>query len=295
MPMMNQFSKPMDVSSFIKNMSTRKAYKRHGALDAYGRGDVSSDQLRQEILARSGISEGQLTPELEAQLGQLLAMPEQGRSGHFGSMLEGFQKTAPIAVAQQTRLAPYSAAGTDALAQQRALLGLDGVEAMNAAYNLNPAQQFAQEQSEKAMLRNRATTGGLGDEGVQESLARLTSGLTNQNIQSQLGQLGAMSARGQNLALTEADIAGGQIADMYGIHEANQQERSRRNAADSQRKRSMISNAINLGAGMYTGGASLIPSAGSQMQQLTPPPSSGQGYQPPQIGYNSTLANPYGY
>ena len=57
---------------------------------------------------------------------------------------------------------PYAIAGQDALRTQRALAGLDGQAAFDAAYQESPQMKFLREQGERAALRNAAATGGLG-------------------------------------------------------------------------------------------------------------------------------------
>lgn len=247
--------KPITAEDYVSGMSRNKAYARNSAQGR--RGDLTDQAIEDEILSRSGLSRDQLTPAMQAQLQQLTGLSNRG-SKKFGTSLKGFQETAPVAIAQQQEYAPYKEAGMGVLEQQQALLGLKGADAMNNAYNLNPAQQFAQQQAEKALIRNRNVTGGRGDEGVQEALTRLTSGLTNQNIQGQLGQLGALSSQGYNASQNLANIAGGQIADAYAIGNRGQAQRAAANKAKSARNLGMVSNAINLGAGAFTGGASMF-------------------------------------
>jgi hypothetical protein len=238
---------------------------------------------------------------MQSQLDQIMGMTSTGQTGEFGTMLQGFRQTAPAAIAQQqaqeqaqSQYQPYEQAGLGALQQQQALLGLSGQDAMNKAYNENPAQAFARQQQEQALLRNSAATGGLRGSGVQRELAELTSGLTNQNIQNQLSQLGAMSGRGQqasgNIANSYGqmgDIQAGQIYDMHGINQAGQQERSRQNSADSNRKLGMVSQAIGLGANVFAPGASMM---GGMF-------GGGQSYNPDEIiGMNRQQFNTkYGY
>lgn len=223
--------------------------------------DTGRDQFINEILSGAGITADQLTPELQAQLDKLVGLAEQGRSFQYGDMLKGFQATAPVVAAQERRFAPYEQAGLSALDQQMALLGLRGDDAMRAAYMENPAQEFAREQAEKAMIRNRAVTGGLGDEGVQRELAYLTSGLTNQNIQQQLQQLGLLSGRGMESSFAGAEAAAGGIADAGAIARMSDEQRAIRNAQNSGFNKvlgglGMVSSAINLGS-------SIIPAIGS--------------------------------
>ena len=230
-------------------------FRRGMAIDAYNKAG-GAPAFEKNVRSQAGITADQLTPELRAQLNQLVGYAKEGRTYKIDDAKAGFINTAPIAVAQSSRIDPYSQAGTTALEQQMALLGLRGNDAMNAAmnaaYNENPAQQFTRAQNEKALIRNRAVTGGLGDEGVSEALTRLNSGLTNQNIQQQLQQLGLLSGRGQEAAYKQSDIAGGQIADSLGIRAQSKEARARANAAGSGlNKLSMATQALNLGANFF--------------------------------------------
>ena len=265
--------------------------------------DGGSAARRAEILKGVGLTEEQLTPDMVAQLNTIMGHAEAGEYTTYNDKLAGFNTTAPAALTQlnaeqkqQQLLSPYQERGDMALGQQEALLGLRGNDAMNAAYNENPAQAFARQQQEKAMVRNRAATGGLGDEGVQRELAQLTSGLTNQNIYNQVQQLGGLASRGYNAAQNignsygqEGQIQAGQMYDTYGISQAEAAQRAAGNAAGSQRKLGMVSNAINLGSGLYTGGMSLFGGGGAN---AIPATSGGGGFN---VSYDSTLANPYQY
>lgn len=71
------------------------------------------------------------------------------------------------------QLAPYTGAGADAIAQQKALLGLSGPSGYSQAlskFNESPGQVYLREQEEKSVLRNAAATGGLRGGRVKEAL-----------------------------------------------------------------------------------------------------------------------------
>lgn len=141
----------------------------------------------------------------------------------------------------QAGLQPFIGAGTDALATQTALLGGGTPEqqqqAIESFRNL-PGQQFAQQQAEKATLRNAAATGGLGGGRVQLELQKQAQGRADQNLNNFLGQLNQLSARGQQAASEKGRIgvggasqlgglltqgAGAQAAGLLGAQQANQQ------------------------------------------------------------------------
>ncbi len=169
------------------------------------------------------------------------------------AQLSPFQKAG---LNQLGSMQQFSGAGTDALAMQRALLGLDGPEAMQAAYQENPAQAFARAQMEKTLTRNAAATGGLGGSGLQKALLEHNVGLTNQNIQNQLAQLSGLSGRGQQAAMNLYDtgydaaqgvagVYGQTAADKLGIEAAKKEEAARRRSKAG----SSIGSAIGYGVG----------------------------------------------
>jgi len=275
-----QLSGPTDYNQIIQALTSDTANTRRGALSALGSSDFNRLGLRKAILQQSGLTgqDVRQSPEVQNQLRQLMGATREGMTGGFEGLLKGFQSTAPAMLAQQTRLQPYEAAGETALQRQLDLLGLNGYKAMNEAYMESPAQKFARQQQEKALIRNRAVTGGLGDEGVSEALARLTSGLTNQNIQGQLNQLGALSGRGYNAASTIGQVGASGLVDQQRILSAADQARSARNAEGSGlggvlQNAGMVANALSMVPGAHSGFktlANLIPKQGTDRIALNP-------------------------
>jgi hypothetical protein len=95
---------------------------------------------------------------------------------------------------------PFLQAGVDASGQQRALVGLDGVEAQTGALNLineSPGQKFLRDRGQKNLLRNSAAIGGLGGGNVREALVQQGVGFAQQDIQNQFGRLGQIAGQGQ--------------------------------------------------------------------------------------------------
>ncbi len=100
-------------------------------------------------------------------------------------------------------LEPYRAAGTPALAQQMAALGLSGPEAQQAyvaQQEQSPLFQAMTRQGEEAILQNASATGGLRGGNVQGALAQFRPQLLNQFLEQQYGRLGGMTALGQRSA-----------------------------------------------------------------------------------------------
>ncbi len=101
---------------------------------------------------------------------------------------------------------PYAIAGQDALRTQRALAGLDGQAAFDAAYQQSPQMAFLREQGERAALRNSAATGGLGGGNVLKELTRYNTGLASQDLQNQIANINQLSGRGFNAATQMANL-----------------------------------------------------------------------------------------
>ena len=100
-------------------------------------------------------------------------------------------------------LEPYRAAGTPALAQQMAALGLAGPEAQQAyvaGQEQSPLFQAITRQGEEAILQKASATGGLRGGNVQGALAQFRPSLLNQFLEQQYGRLGARTSSGQRSA-----------------------------------------------------------------------------------------------
>ncbi len=105
--------------------------------------------------------------------------------------------------ALQALLKPYTEAGTGALGQQQALLGLGGNQAQQQAITaLQQSPQFTAmlQQGENAMLQNASATGGLRGGNTQAALAQFRPALLAQTIQDQYARLGGLTSIGQNAA-----------------------------------------------------------------------------------------------
>lgn len=126
------------------------------------------------------------------------------------------------------RNAPYQQAGRDALAQQRALAGLDGPEAQQAAIAmLEQSPQFEEmiRQSEQAILANASATGGLRGGNVQQGLAQNRPAILTDLINQQYNRFGGLAAAGQQSGQFQSGLGlqgAGMQADLYGQRGAAQ-------------------------------------------------------------------------
>lgn len=103
----------------------------------------------------------------------------------------------------QKLLAPYTAAGPQALTGQQDLLGLNGQGAQSGAIAgiaNGPQMQAMTQQGENSILQNASATGGLRGGNIQGALAQFRPQLLNQLIQQQYGNLGGLTSIGQNAA-----------------------------------------------------------------------------------------------
>jgi len=97
-------------------------------------------------------------------------------------------------------LRPYVETGEDALKAQRALMGLEGVEAQKQAVDQvqqNPNFMALIQQGEGALLQNAAATGGLRGGNTQAALAQFRPQMLNQALQQQYQNLGGLTGIGQ--------------------------------------------------------------------------------------------------
>jgi len=223
---------------------------------------TSQQAYTNQVMQQAGINQGQMTPELQAQLDRLGMFYNKGQVGKARGAAEAFRSTAMPMIAQQKANQPWAESGQKALTMQQNLLGLNGAEAMNSAYMENPAHQFAQSQMEQALMRNASATGGLRGSDVQRELAQYTSGLTNQNIQNQLSQLGFMNEQGRMATGNIGDATAGQWIDQSSIQSRLAEQRAVQRAAKGsglQRGLGMVGGALQLG--------SMIPSGIAGFQQ----------------------------
>ena len=105
--------------------------------------------------------------------------------------------------ALQALLKPYQEAGLPALAQQQALLGLQGPEAEQAAIERirgGETFQALAQQGEEALLQRASATGGLRGGNIQAALSEFRPQLLSSLIEQQYGRLGGMTQLGQRSA-----------------------------------------------------------------------------------------------
>ena len=157
-----------------------------------------------------GIAGNFLLPGIGGVIGAGLGGAIEGRES-VGEASQVQQQAAQGGIDEQRRqfdaiqklLQPYTEAGTGALTQQQALLGMGTPEAQQQAIAaLQGSPQFAalQQQGENAILQNASATGGLRGGNVQGALAQFRPALLSSLIDQQYSRLGGLTAIGQNAA-----------------------------------------------------------------------------------------------
>lgn len=128
----------------------------------------------------------------------------------------------------QETLSPFIDAGTDALTQELAYLGLAGADAQQQAYDdflLSPNQQFLQQQGEQAITRNAAATGGLQGGNVLKELQTYGQGTASQALSEQLNRLASLRGGSQtaatNLSSFGTSMSNNVANSLIGQSEAN--------------------------------------------------------------------------
>lgn len=115
-------------------------------------------------------------------------------------------------------LKPYVEAGTPALQQQQALIGLRGAPEQQTAISAleqSPFFQSAVRQGEEALLQRASATGGLRGGNVQAALAQFRPQMLESQIAQQYERLGGLTSLGQASAAGQAS-AGMQSAGAIG-------------------------------------------------------------------------------
>ena len=103
----------------------------------------------------------------------------------------------------QGNLEPFQEAGQQAVGEQQNLLGLNGVEAQQGAYdtfNASPGQKFLRDRAQKSLLRGSAAIGGLGGGNVRSALVQQGVGFAQQDFNNRFGRLGQVAGQGQTAA-----------------------------------------------------------------------------------------------
>lgn len=143
---------------------------------------------------------------------------------------EAQSESADQGIAEQRRqfdqmvklLSPYVSAGTGAIGQQQALLGLKGAGQQRSAISAIEASPYFKSvtrQGENAILQNASATGGLRGGNTQGALAQFRPNLLNQLVQQQYQNLGGLTQIGQASAAGQASAGmqtGSNIANLLG-------------------------------------------------------------------------------
>ena len=161
-----------------------------------------------------GIAGNLFLPGIGGVIGAGLGGAIEGRES-IGQASQAQQQAAQGGIDEQRRqfdaitklLQPYNEAGTGALTQQQALLGMGAPGAQEqaiAALQGGPQFQALQQQGENAILQNASATGGLRGGNVQGALAQFRPALLSSLISQQYERLGGLTNIGQASAARQA-------------------------------------------------------------------------------------------
>lgn len=166
-------------------------------------------------------------------------------------------------------LEPYTTAGTGALSQQQALLGLSGAGAQRSAISAleqSPQMQALTQQGENAIRQNASATGGLRGGNIQAALAQFRPQILSSMIENQYSKLGGLTSIGQNAAAGVGNA---------GMNASNQVNQALGNIGSAQAGAALASGQAQAGfantlgqvggfvGSRLFGGSGITPSAGS--------------------------------
>ena len=120
-------------------------------------------------------------------------------------------------------LQPYAQAGTDALGQQQAAMGMQGPEAQQAYMDQlenSPYMQEMMQQGENAMLQNASATGGLRGGNMQAALAQFRPEMMQNYMDQNYSRLGGIAAQGGNVAQYMAGLGQNTTQNIFGAGQA---------------------------------------------------------------------------
>lgn len=155
-------------------------------------------------------------------------------------------------------LSPYVSAGTGALGQQQAILGLGGEKAQRdaiAGIQNSPYFQATAKQGESAILQNASATGGLRGGNTQGALAQFRPQLLNQLVQQQYQNLGGLTQLGQSSAAGQASAGMQSANNISGLLAQQGQAQAGGYIGAANATNQGINNLLQLGGAAYGAGA----------------------------------------
>jgi len=167
--------------------------------------EQQAQQIADERASMQAAQDAQALARQEAYQGQLAQQQQQ-----FGDYRQGLQD----------QYSPYIQQGQASQGQLNALMGQGGLDAQQAAmanFKESPYQQYVRAQTEKATLRNAATTGGLGGGNVQKALQDRSQALSGQFLGQHMDRLQGQANMGQNAQNSMAQFGGAAFGQGQGI------------------------------------------------------------------------------
>jgi len=107
---------------------------------------------------------------------------------------------------------PFTQAGTSALQQESAALGLGppgSQEEFFRNFKDSPGQAFLRDRQERSLLRNQAAIGGLRGGNVRTALQEQAAGFAEGSFQDRLNRISSVAGRGLDAVGRQQDISTG--------------------------------------------------------------------------------------
>lgn len=149
---------------------------------------------------------------------------KQAANVQSGAAQEAIAAQREMQLRNEKRSQRFVDAGSQAIAQQMGLIGLNGTAQQQTALNAlltGPEFTTGLRQGEEAILQNAAATGGLRGGNVNNSLANFRADLLASTFSNQYNRLGGLSSLGQNAA---AGVGNQALASTNAISELLQQQ-----------------------------------------------------------------------
>lgn len=209
---------------------------------------------------------------------------QQQAAAQMAALAQQKQEFAQI----QQLLSPFVQQGQGALTMQGNIAGANGNAAQQAAISAmqnSPIFQGLNQQGQDAILANSSATGGLRGGNTNAALAQFSPSLLNSLLQQQFGNLGSLSALGENAAAMQGNLGQQNTNQVSGLLSGIGQAQAGGTLGQAQAFNQGL-NSIVQGLGVYKG-LSATPGMGSLGSLL----GSGSGYTP--TGWAPTVVNTF--
>jgi hypothetical protein len=179
----------------------------------------SVDEVNQLLQQYPGQQQPQMPNQPYGLGGAEMAM-NQGRDAALAEMARTREQVSGLYGQGRDTLSPYAEAGIPAAQLQAALSGALGPQAQQEAfaqYQQSPGVAFAQEEAERALMRNASALGGLSGGNVMDELSRRAVGTYMQDFDNQFNRIGQVADRGFSGSAGIAGMYAGEAGTQAGL------------------------------------------------------------------------------